>query len=145
MELSLVIAMITFMFGIITLIIFGRERLIITIPLFAIFVLALTYFLVFEQRVNNHKKLIENEKFVIVGANESPDVTPDKFRRPTSIKVWLIQRINDPTQFAELRSDRGAFRISNELWYNKSEGDTLYFEYIAKYRFFTIKNFEKNK
>jgi hypothetical protein len=93
------------------------------------------------KRRMNEKEIYRNEKLVIVGTNEAAqDITHDKFHRPIVIKVWLVQRVKDTTQFTELDShwDDGDFYITNELWYSKSIGDTLYFDYIRKGRFFTI-------
>ena len=93
------------------------------------------------KRKQNEKEIYRNEKVIIVGTNEAAqDFTHDKFHRPIVIKVWLVQRVTDPTQFAELDShwDDNCFYISKELWYSKGIGDTLYFDYILKRRFFTI-------
>jgi hypothetical protein len=93
------------------------------------------------KRAMNEKEIYRNEKVIIVGTNEAAqDFTHDKFHKPIVIKVWLVQRVNDPTQFAELDShwDSNHFYITNELWYSKSIGDTLHFDYILKRRFFTI-------
>jgi hypothetical protein len=60
-------------------------------------------------------------------------------------KIWLIQRISNPIEHAELTSEKayhGRFCVSKDLWYNKKIGDTLYFEFINKDRFFKI---EKNE
>jgi cbb3-type cytochrome oxidase subunit 3 len=94
------------------------------------------------KRKMNEKEIYRNEKLLIVGTNEAAqDFTHDKFHRPIVIKVWLVQRVKDTTQFAELNSlwDDNNFYITKELWYSKSIGDTLYFDYIRKGRFFTIK------
>lgn len=108
-------------------------------------VLALIFFIVFPtpyKRKMNEKELYRNEKVVIVGTNEAAqDFSHDKFHRPIVIKVWLVQRVNDTTQFAEITSSWSEynFYITKELWYSKGIGDTLYFDYILKRRFFTIK------
>jgi hypothetical protein len=90
----------------------------------------------------NDRELFRNEKFVIVSAESSGTLTQDKFHSPVLVKMWLIQRVADTTQFAELVSyshnRSNGFLITNELWYNKSVGDTLFFKYICKDRFFTI-------
>ena len=94
------------------------------------------------KRNANEKEIYRNEKLLIVGTNEAAqDFTHDKFHKPIVIKVWLVQRLKDTTQFAELDShwDDNCFYITNELWYSKGIGDTLYFDYILKRRFFTIK------
>ena len=90
----------------------------------------------------NEKEIYRNEKLLIVGTNENAqDFTHDKFHEPIIIKVWLVQRINDTTQFAEITSTWSdkMFYITNELWYSKGIGDTLHFDYIRRDRFFTIK------
>lgn len=94
------------------------------------------------KRAANEKEIYRNEKLVIVGTNEAAqDFTHDKFHKPIVIKVWLVQRVKDTTQYAELSSyDHygNMFYVTNELWYSKGIGDTLYFKYIRKNRFFTI-------
>jgi hypothetical protein len=93
------------------------------------------------KRAKNEKMIYRNEKCVIVGTNEAAqDFTHDKFHRPIVIKVWLVQRVKDTTQFAELTSydDYDHWHITREMWYTKGIGDTLYFKYIRKNRFFTI-------
>jgi hypothetical protein len=93
------------------------------------------------KRAGNEKELYRNEKCVIVGTNEAAqDFSHDKFHRPIVIKVWLVQRVSDATQFAELTSydDYDHWHITREMWYSKGIGDTLYFKYIRKNRFFTI-------
>jgi hypothetical protein len=82
-----------------------------------------------------------NEKFVIVKAESSGAITKDKFHTPVFVKVWLIQRVADTTQFAELtgyNDNTHDFTITNKLWYNKCIGDTLFFKNIRKDRFFKI-------
>jgi hypothetical protein len=89
----------------------------------------------------NEKEIYRNEKLVIVGTNEAAqDFTHDKFHRPIVIKVWLVRRLNDTTQYAELSSydDYADWHITKEMWYSKSIGDTLHFKYIRKGRFFTL-------
>jgi hypothetical protein len=90
----------------------------------------------------NDRELFRNEKFVIVNMESSGTLTQDKFHSPVLVKMWLIQRVADTTQFAELVSyshnRSNGFLITNELWYNKRVGDTLFFKYICKDRFFTI-------
>jgi len=85
---------------------------------------------------NNEKLIYRNEKLVIVGTNEGEGITEDKFHKPVVIKIWLVQRVKEPTQFAELKSHYDI--LTKELWYTKGIGDTLYFDYIRKDRFFTI-------
>jgi hypothetical protein len=89
------------------------------------------------------KELFRNEKCVIVMTAWDGALTQDKFHTPVFVKTWLVQRVADTTQFAELTSYdhnyAGGFRITNELWYNKGIGDTVFFEYICKDRFFKIK------
>lgn len=91
---------------------------------------------------NNELLIFRNEKLIIVGTNEGHGFTEDKYHKPILIKIWLVQRVNDTTQFAELtsRGDFDDWKITEELWYSKGIGDTLYFDYILKNRFFTINN-----
>lgn len=93
---------------------------------------------------NNEKLIYRNEKVLIVGSNESQGISADKFNQPVVIKVWLVQRLSDTTKFAELSTQNSKI-ITNELWYSKGIGDTLYFDYIRKDRFFTINKKEKNE
>jgi hypothetical protein len=80
------------------------------------------------------------EKFVIINSSAAINVT----QVPTNEKNWLVKRIvqeyKDTLEFAELHNapQIGTFAISNELWYSKKIGDTLYFDYILKSRFFKI-------
>ena len=93
------------------------------------------------KRAANEKELYRNETCIIVGSNEAAqDFSHDKFHRPIVLKVWLIQRVTDTTQFTELTSswDDNHFYVTKELWYSKGIGDTLHFDYIRKDRFFTI-------
>lgn len=112
----------------------------------AIFCVALVSLLLIPnpmKKKNNERNIYRNEKCVLVGTNEAAqDFTHDKFHKPIVIKVWLIQRVSDTTQFAEISSyndNTKAFHVTKELWYTKDIGDTLYFDYILKKRFFTIK------
>jgi len=93
------------------------------------------------KKAKNEKELYRNEKLIIVGTNEAAqDFTHDKFHRPIVIKVWLVRRLNDTTQYAELSSysDYDHWHVTKEMWYSKGIGDTLYFDYIRKGRFFTL-------
>jgi len=86
-----------------------------------------------QQSIREQKAtLYYNEKVIIVGSSASCGVT--------DIKTWLIQRVTDTTQFAELSSVlcNEDYHITLEQWYNKNIGDTLYFDYIRKNRFFKI-------
>jgi hypothetical protein len=88
------------------------------------------------------KELFRNEKCVIVRTASNDALTQDKFHTPVFVKTWLVQRVADTTEFAELTSytrDVKTFKITNELWYNKGVGDTVCFKYILKDRFFKIK------
>lgn len=122
--------------------IFGHSILMICLLLVLV---AAVYFAVIPnkwKRARNEKELYRNEKLVIVGTNEAAqDFTHDKFHKPIVIKEWLVRRVNDTTQYAELSSydDYDHWHITQEMWYSKGIGDTLYFDYIRKGRFFTIK------
>lgn len=104
-----------------------------------VLILCMFLFVFCEPRKSSHYL---NEKFIIVSSNEESGLSNDKFHKPILVKKWLIQSLSDTTQFAELTSHGGykQFYITKELWYNKNVGDTLYFEYILKERFFTIYN-----
>ena len=114
----------------------------IVLVLALITMIVVIYWGIVENRKRAGAQLYHNEMFVIIGSNESsPGVSSDKYHKPIAAKVWLIQRVNNINEFAELSSTDGSygFRISNDLWYTKGIGDTLYFKYIRKDRFFTIK------
>ena len=87
----------------------------------------------------NKNSLLKNESCIIVGTNEADGIAQDKFHKPVVIKKWLIRRITDTTQYAELSSYDYGFQITTEMWYSKNIGDTLHFHHIRKDRFFTIK------
>jgi hypothetical protein len=116
----------------------------IKIVLFFLFIGALIYLAFIPnkwKRAANEKEIYRNEKLVIVGTNEAAqDFTHDKFHKPIVIKVWLVQRLSDTTQYAELSSydDYQHWNITQEMWYSKGIGDTLHFDYIRKNRFFRI-------
>ena len=87
-----------------------------------------------------------NEKAIVAGLGSNDDITQDKFHNPISVKTALIRLVKDTTKYIEL-SDRhssyGILTIDNEWYYNHRIGDTVYFKYILKDRFFTIKNKRK--
>ena len=85
-----------------------------------------------DEKSNLH---FNNEKFKIVSSNK---YLGGDYSQPLEEKRWLIQRLLDTTYYAELSSIDNNFNITNELWYNKDVGDTLYFVFIGKYRFFRI-------
>jgi len=92
---------------------------------------------------DNKESLYYNEKLVIVRTSNGDGYTQDKFHRPINVKIWLVRRVKDTTDYAELSSAYDGsypnnFRISNELWYSKNVGDILHFEKIRKDRFFKI-------
>lgn len=89
-------------------------------------------------------------KIVMMG--QQSKLTDDKFHEPELVKSVLIQLVEDTTLFCELIStDRN---ISNEYTFNKGSinpltaewfynhriGDIIHFDYIAKRRFFHIRN-----
>lgn len=90
------------------------------------------------RKKTNDNKIYRNESLVIVGTNEGTEITQNKFHKPISVKTWLVRRVTDTTQFAELSSHDRGFAITTDLWYNKKMGDTLHFDYILRRRFFTI-------
>lgn len=91
-----------------------------------------------EDNINDKKeRFFQDEKFIIVDKNFVD-------------KTWIIERILTDEQDSLYRSELyrtddgkthvGSFRISQELWNKKDIGDTLYFEFILKERFFKVKN-----
>jgi hypothetical protein len=84
-----------------------------------------------------------NEHFIIRQSNESQGTTPDKFHKPMSVGIWLIESVEHPGNFTHMNTyNYGPLQISNSMWYSHGIGDTLHFDYIRKDRFFKI---EKNK
>ena len=51
-------------------------------------------------------------------------------------KYFLIQRVKDTNEYAEINQESG---LSDSIYYNREEKDTLFFKYIRKDRFFHIK------
>jgi len=110
--------------------------------IFLIFTLALAMFscenVEPETKTYDEEQYFVNEKFKIVATNGVGDVY-QKYNQPVQNKKWLIQRLNDTTYCGEITSYQSdGFYITDELWYNKSVGDTLYFEFIGRWRFFRI-------
>jgi len=91
-------------------------------------------------------ELLFNYKCIIVKTNAEESLTKDKFHKPTICRTWLIQSVIDTTSFAELgtcghwgQGENSYWNISNSEFYNKKIGDTLFFKYIRKDRFFKIR------
>jgi len=93
-----------------------------------------------------------NENFVLISTNEILDVVENNL---VKIRIWTILRQtvennNDSLEFAEIYTiinplnndtksisyNYGKFLITDSLWYNKKNGDILYFKYIRKSRFY---------
>lgn len=96
-----------------------------------------------EENIKKKKEMyFQDEYFVIIEKNLVD-------------KAWIIKRVASETEdsldctelysFNDGLNHTGSFRISDELWNKKDVGDTLYFEYILKERFFKIKNTKKPK
>jgi hypothetical protein len=100
---------------------------------------ALIYFAATKDRIVPDTHFID-EKLELVSTNESPSQTLDKMRTYIMLRTWLVRRVSDTTQYCELTSysPYGGFAISPQAWYSHKSGDTLYFKYIRKDRFFTI-------
>ena len=94
---------------------------------------------------NQPDKQYHNEKFVIV---EKGGYANRAGKFSSYGKYFLIKRVKDTTEFTELTGynweacDNGhdhAFKNSNgmtdSLYYNRKVGDTLFFKYIRKNRF----------
>jgi len=106
----------------------------------AICVWSITSYIVHRNDIR-YDRFYYNEKFVLVETNESAGETQDKFHEPIYVKKWLIRSIKDTTLFRELSNHDNSYNtfiITNELWYNKKKGDTLYFKYLLKDNFFRI-------
>lgn len=118
------------------------------------FLFVASMFMACSEETNREDTFFVNEKFIILSTNQSEArETQDKSVVSTYVKVWLIQRINESSQDSitccELTNNEHdgfvGFHITNALWYNKAVGDTLFFEYILKERFFKMhKKFVKN-
>lgn len=83
-----------------------------------------------------------NCKVVIVSNNESYAERQNKYRQPYQAKSWLVKLVSDTNMCREFHSEDSNnwdWHISNEQWYNHKVGDTLFFDYLLKSRFFKIK------
>ena len=97
---------------------------------------------------------------------EEGEVNPDFLYNETCVikkidterRTWLIQRVSNPKEFAELyvendpqkdtSQDCGCYPVYRYLipishFYNKKVGSTIKFDYIIKARFFVIDNYEE--
>ena len=98
-----------------------------------------------EKRAEREKVYFLDEKFIIISTSGGEIAHQANGNHiPTNEKNWLVQRVKevypDTLEFAELHNTPqiGTFAINNELWYSKQIGDTLFFEYILKERFFKV-------
>jgi hypothetical protein len=101
--------------------------------------------------VNKHKDdFYWDEDFTLVDRKENTTVYDNK---PAIIRTWVVQRntvtnsdsielmvINTVFENGDDPTDCGCnnkkFQITTNLWYSKSIGDKLHFDYIRKNRFF---------
>lgn len=86
----------------------------------------------------NEEEFYIKEKFILVSNNTSEGMSNGKFSHPIYVKQWLIRSISKPIMYRELSSYGEYFTISNKMWYKYKPGDTLYFEYLRKDKFFKI-------
>jgi hypothetical protein len=98
-----------------------------------------------EHKADPNKHYI-NDNCVIVSTSTDEYVTHGKGRHITTCRIWLIKRLADTTQYTELNSCTNissccgpevGINMTDSIFYNKKIGDTLYFKYIAKDRFWT--------
>jgi hypothetical protein len=97
----------------------------------------------------NEEALYFNYKCILLKTGSEDSFTNDKFHKAVNCKIWLIRSVADTTLVAELNScghdctnclDRERrFQINSEMYYNKKVGDTLFFNYIGKDRFFKLR------
>jgi len=76
-----------------------------------------------------------NEDLVVV----SKDITFSSGRYSSLEKTFMVRRLKDTTQYAELRNDYSLRFMTDSLYFNTKVGDTIHFEWIAKYRFWRKK------
>jgi hypothetical protein len=114
-----------------------RPWLLITI--LVLLVGAITTFIVLN---TSSDKLEEDSKFyynlhaTIVSMNGSDIMEVGKYSTPTNVKIALIKGENG--MYAELSSKEMWKIVTDKWWYNHKVGDSIFFEYIRKDRFFTI-------
>ena len=81
-----------------------------------------------------------DEKFVLIEKEEKEMVV---YGHTKNVRTWKIQRMKASDNSLEIGViDNKGFDciINDELWYNREVGDTLYFEYICKDRFYKVEN-----
>jgi len=85
-----------------------------------------------------------DENFILTNKTEKEMVINGDTR---NVRTWEIQRVivgGDSVMVGEISdegSDCGCGIITDELWYSKEVGDSLYFEYIRIERFHLSKDF----
>ena len=81
-----------------------------------------------------------DEKFVLI---EKTEREMNINSNTKNVRTWKIQRVkaSDNSLESGVIDNKGFDCIINdELWYNREVGDTLYFEYICKDRFYKVEN-----
>jgi len=81
-----------------------------------------------------------DEKFVLI---EKTEREMNINSNTKNVRTWKIQRVKASDNSLEIGViDNKGFDciINDELWYNREVGDTLYFEYICKDRFYKVEN-----
>ena len=81
-----------------------------------------------------------DEKFVLI---EKTEKEMDINGNTKNVRTWKIQRnivTGDSLEIGVINNKGCDYIINDELWYNKEVGDTLYFEYIRKDRFYKVKS-----
>ena len=83
-----------------------------------------------------------DEKFVLI---EKTEKEMNINGNTKNVRTWKIQRnivTGDSLEIGVINNKGCVYIINDELWYNKEVGDTLYFEYIRKDRFYKVENLD---
>jgi hypothetical protein len=111
-------------------------------------VLLLYGYIIYRKEYTDHtNQIYQNVSATIIDNDGYLHDFDDKFHKTEPVKFLLIRLINDTTKYTEL-SSRNWFPLHNnkyiqnfnwlKFYYNHKIGDTLYFDYIRKDRFFDV-------
>lgn len=87
---------------------------------------------------NHESELMRNVKLQIVGIGggmERPMKGSD-----IPYKSLLLKNLSYPGLYTEINQYNSRYILTDSMYYNHKIGDTLFFEYIAKYRFWYKKD-----
>jgi len=76
----------------------------------------------------NHAEYLIDEKTILVLKDDIPS------------KYFLLRSTSDTTFYTEITENDKYVILNDSLFYFKKIGDTLHFDYIAKSRFWRIRN-----